>query len=230
MNNFIYLHNEAFNRLKTLLLIELLKIRVQPKISIIMKKFVSVMIIVVIAATMSLAQELRFGVKGGLNVGKLVLTGDGEKEESEGLISFYLGARAELGLSEKLSVQGELLYQGYGGEFDLGDGDDLTFRLNEISVPLVLKYYLSPQKFSINGGVSLGYILTAKAKYDGDSEDILEFINRTDMGITIGAEYRVTDALFLDFRYNYGISDLWKEDDDITMRASAIQVGAGFRF
>ncbi len=207
-----------------------------------MKKLLFV-VAVLLFSTMVNAQEIRFGVKGGLNIGSYDWTFEGESDHSANKMSFYVGGRAEYGLSEKMSIQGELLYQSYGGEYEDGTySDDLT--ITELSVPVVLKYYIIPQKFSLNAGLSAGYILSADIDYtDTDysgSEDLLKeeegyaIFKRVNIGATLGAEYRVTDNVFVDLRYNFGLSNLLTDEyldgDDEKFTCTVLQIGVGYRF
>jgi opacity protein-like surface antigen len=198
-----------------------------------MKKYVC--LIALMAFVMpSIAQEVRYGLKAGTNIGSLRLVYDGETENFDNKISYYAGARAELGLAEKLSIQGELLYQVYGGDWVEGRYK-MGITLHEASVPLVVKYYLVSQKLSINGGISASYIFFSKVEwYVNDdleeTENGNKYFRPIDMGISLGAEYRLTDSFFVDLRYNLGLSNISKYPNDETVNTRAFQLGVGFRF
>ncbi len=198
-----------------------------------MRKLLFAAAVLILAATLN-AQEIRFGVKGGLNIGFLKTKYDGSSEKSGSLTSFYLGARTEYGMSEKMSIQGELLYQTFGGKYQFdGQMEEDKIKLSELSLPIVLKYYIVPQKLSVNGGISLGFII--KATYEDNAppattSDIKDEIKTLNLGISIGAEYRITDNIFADLRFNKGLTNLYNGPGGGTDKATVLQIGVGYRF
>ena len=90
-----------------------------------MKKLFLVAIATVGFAYTGTAQEVTFGVKGGVN--NTNFTGD---LESDPKTSFYLGGFVDLGITEAFHIQPELLYSSEGAADDAG----LTY----LKVPVML--------------------------------------------------------------------------------------------
>lgn len=199
-----------------------------------MKKLLITTAALLLAIIMN-AQEIRFGVKGGLNIGSYKTEFDGQNDKSDSKVSFYLGGRAEYGFSENMSAQGELLFQGYGGKYNEDTySTDITIR--EISFPVVFKYYVIPQKFSFNAGLSFGFIVSAKVDWEDSfdntsgTEDMNDEVKTINLGFTFGAEYRFTDNIFADIRYNAGLSNLYDGEGSGKVKCSVLQIGVGYRF
>lgn len=64
------------------------------------------------------AQEVKFGVKAGVNFASL---GGDDASGFDGLTSFHVGALAEIGISEKFAIQPELVYSLQGASAAGGD-------------------------------------------------------------------------------------------------------------
>lgn len=197
-----------------------------------MKNMKNVILVCLLLAVSSIAmsQEIRFAAKGGLNVGSLKISDGSGSEESGSKVSMYLGGRVEYGLSQNMSIQGELLYQSFGGELSYGT-ETAEFSINEISLPIVFKYYVI-EKLSFNGGISLAYVLGGKYEYSGDfgnESGDMEGLSSINFGISLGGEFLLTDNIFIDMRYNLGLSNLSSEGDG-TVNGNVLQIGGGYRF
>jgi hypothetical protein len=110
------------------------------------------------------------------------------------------------------------------------------------------KYYII-DGLSAELGPQIGVLISAKDEYDetyeGESEsgedDVKDFYNTLDIGIGVGASYRLNNGIFFSARYVIGLSDVTNEDDlegefgplDIEVfkqRNKVIQLSAGFSF
>ncbi|MDG3582358.1 MULTISPECIES: porin family protein [Galbibacter] len=203
-----------------------------------MKKTLLVLIAITAFAFTTTAQEFKIGAKVGLNIASL--QGD-DLEELDSRTSFNLGAVAEFPISEKFSFQPELLYsaQGAKGEEDASDYDeslsgniDLTAKLDYINLPLMAKYYVAPG-FSIQAGPQIGFLVSAKSKAEvGDfsaEEDIKDNFKSIDFGLNFGLGYQFENGLFIDGRYNLGLSNIADyEDGDV--KNGVFQFAVGYFF
>jgi hypothetical protein len=89
---------------------------------------------------------------------------------------------------------------GYSGRTDLW----------YVNVPLTLRYRFKMGLFA-EAGVQPGYLLTAKDKYEGETEDYTEFLNRFDIGIPLGIGYELSKNLAVGIRAVPGITTLDKD-------------------
>ncbi|MDO5981334.1 porin family protein [Flavivirga spongiicola] len=156
------------------------------------------------------AQEIQFGGKAGVSFASLKV-----KNQTFSITNsetgFYVGGFAEIGVFDGLTFRPELLYIAV---------EDL----NQISIPLMVKYEVS-DVFNILAGPSFGYLL-----------DVNDGFKSFNYGIEIGAAYdiyinRSVDGLFVEARYNFGLANLIEDaPSGITRKLSSLFVGLGYRF
>lgn len=189
------------------------------------------------------AQEVKFGAKAGLNFANLT----GDIEDASMKIGFNLGGFAEIKVSDKFSVQPELLYSTQGAKNETSE-DDFTseskLNLSYLNIPIMAKYYVS-EKFSLEAGPQIGFLLSAKSKYeftesDGEGgsisvsgdEDVKDSFESIDFGLNLGTAYDFTENLFAGLRYNIGLSNVAKTEsgDDTKINNSVISLSLGYRF
>lgn len=212
--------------------------RVDTKFILFMKKKVLTVLIIVVTAISSNAQQ--FGVKAGLNLASI--TGD-FSEFFEGRTSFHVGGLVEFELSEKFSIQPELIYSSQGAKYaELEKGDKDNILLDYLNIPVMGKYYVV-EGLSIEVGPQLGILLSAKNKYeysyDGEeiesgNDDIKEDINSIDFGVNFGVGYKLDSGLNFAARYNLGISNLDKSDEEYDLnlknKNGVFQLSVGYLF
>ena len=156
------------------------------------------------------SSDISFGLKGGLNFS--LITGD-DTDNLDGRVAFHVGAVAEFPISEKFSVQPELLYsaQGDKGAFD---GMDIKFKMDYLNLPVMAKYYAA-QGLSLEAGPQIGFLLSAKAEGGGVSLDIKDLFKSIDFGLGFGLGYKLENGLNFSGRYNVGISNFVDSDGSL---------------
>ena len=162
------------------------------------------------------AQDVKFGVKGGLNMSTT------SEDGASSLLAFHLGGFAELKVNDKFAVQPELLYSAQGAKFD-----GFNYNLNYINVPVMAKYYVA-DAFSIEAGPQIGFLMSAKV----DGVDFKEFCKTTDFGLNLGAGYNLNENMSLGLRYSMGLSEIEKEVavGDSGSKNSSFQLSFGYKF
>ncbi|MEH6535231.1 MAG: porin family protein [Psychroserpens sp.] len=168
------------------------------------------------------AQEINFGIKGGVNFA--TLTGDAGDLDSR--TAFHIGVITEIKISEKFSFQPELLYSSQGAKDSKFDEE---LKTNYLYLPLMLKYYIA-DGVSIQAGPQIGLLLSANSEFDGEEEDIKEFLNDLDFGLNFGIGYAMNNGLNFELRYNIGISNVDDESDDFEVRNGVFQLSVGYFF
>lgn len=157
-----------------------------------------------------------FGMKGGYTSITLRVSADGNSA-SDDVSGFYIGTFAEFNLSDKLDFQPELTYASYSED---GESTGVIF------LPLLAKYKANEQ-FSLLAGPQLDYLV---------NEEDSEGLNRIGLGIAIGAAYDITEQVFIDARYSFGLSNRLDgdlpglEEFDIKTKFNYFQIGLGYRF
>ncbi len=184
-----------------------------------MKKLLLVTAIAILGLANVNAQDVNFGVKGGLNFA--TLTG-GNNSEIGWTTDFNLGVMAEIKISEKFSFQPELIYSGQG--FGSSDSAEGTIALNYLNVPLIGKYYVT-EKLSLEAGPQIGFLISTK----GGTQDYEDLIKATDFGVNLGLGYKLDNGLNFGLRYNLGLSNI-SDVSGTTNRNGVLQLSVGYFF
>ncbi len=163
-----------------------------------MKKLLLVTVITVLGLAHVNAQDINFGIKGGLNFA--TITGDNTSKDQT-VTGFNFGAIAEIKISEKFSFQPELLYSGQG--YDTGITTEGNIALNYLNIPLIGKYYVT-KKLSLEAGPQIGFLLSTK----GGSQNYKDLFKTTDFGVNFGLGYKLDSGLNFGVRYNAGLSNI----------------------
>ena len=204
-----------------------------------MKKVFFIAVLAVFGVTATQAQEVRLGAKGGVNFSSFAGDGFDAFDDPEGRTSFHIGAFAEIPLSERFSIQPEVLYSGQGFDLVSREGaDDTEVQLDYINVPVMAKVYLIEGLYA-EAGPQIGF--NVKNEIDSDPDDAgsgeiainEDAINDIDFSVGVGAGYRFNNGLFLNARYNFGLTDVFNNEDlliDSDAKNSVFAVSAGYSF
>ncbi|SFU34219.1 Outer membrane protein beta-barrel domain-containing protein [Pustulibacterium marinum] len=180
----------------------------------------------------------QIGVKGGFNFS--TITGDDFDDGQDPRTSFNVGLLAELPLSDRFSIQPEVLYSAQGFDIKQYDNsDDLEYQLDYIQVPILAKFYLV-KGLSIEAGPQFGFKVNEEIDSNPDSDggdfDISEdssSVKDFDTSIAGGVSYKFDNGFFLSGRYAYGLSSIFDDDSifqNIDVKNAVWQVGVGFMF
>lgn len=173
------------------------------------------------------AQESKFGAKTGLSSAKFY---DGERTPDL-KTGFYIGAFYNHSLSEKFSVQPEIIFSQQGAK-ESGKGIDMELRANVMNIPLLAKYNIV-DGLSVLAGPQLGILLSAdlEAKVNGDTntEDYKDKMKGLDFSTNVGLEYLHTSGVGISASYIYGLSRVFKNSDS-KEKNSVFQIGVIYRF
>jgi opacity protein-like surface antigen len=153
-----------------------------------------------------------YGIKGGINFADL---SGADADNAEGITGLHLGVIAEFSIFDNLSFQPELLYSAQGAKID-----DADHKLGYLTLPVMAKFYLN-DKLSIHAGPQFGLLIS-------ENNEVKEADNnKTDFGISGGIEYNLWEGLFIQGRYNSGLSDI---SDNVEVKNSVIQLSVGYMF
>lgn len=187
--------------------------------------------------TLVKAQKTKFGVTTGYTLSFLKADptfGNAVSYDSAPKHSFYLGGVAEHKFNEKFGIQGELLYSSLGGvetyEYKFFEEKNifttLELEFKTLQLPLLAKFYFD-SNLSINGGANLISILSAKS-ISYSEFDIKDQTKSFNIIPFLGADYAFQNGLFLNVRYNVGVSDL--STYQRKLRNNFLQTGVGYKF
>lgn len=148
------------------------------------------------------AQKTNFGVKAGINISNLTKT----ESDSKNLIGFHIGIISEIKFTDKVSLLPELLYSKQGVKTNsLG-----KLELDYITLPVLLKN-------NIVGGLS--------AQIGPQFAFLLEDIEKVsvfDFSTVIGVGYEINSLLFIQARYNLGITKIVNNSKNSVFQLSIV--------
>lgn len=187
-----------------------------------MKKVVSTLLIAVCLCMAIPAQaQLKFGVKGGLNVSKVSF--DSDLYSSGNRTGFFIGPMAEFTIPViGLGVDGALLYSQKDVKVE-GSNGDYTGKEQGLDIPINLKY-------TIGLGSMLGIYVAAGPDFFFDFSKDKDIANgkinknNSQVGVNVGAGVKLMKHLQVGVNYNIPLGDsgdvTFKEGVDAALKSS----------
>ncbi|BAO56595.1 hypothetical protein NMS_2586 [Nonlabens marinus S1-08] len=167
---------------------------------------------VIFSSIAAKAQTSNNGIKAGFNSLSLSVSDENVSANSD-LSGFYIGVYGEFGLSENFNIQPELQ-----AILSFSEGESSS----TLALPVMFEYLATP-KLALQAGPQFEFLL------DENSEGLRKF----GVGFGTGLSFDLTDKLFIDGRYVFGLNNRFEDDlgfgDDIKLNFNYIQVGLGFR-
>lgn len=198
-----------------------------------MKKVILAAFVLGTITTAVAQQQVKFGPKAGLNFANLSGLNDSEMKTS-----FHVGAVAEIKFNEKFSIQPEVVYSAQGTKytetFPVLGTVETSLNNDYINIPILAKYYIV-DGFSVEAGPQVGFLMKSESKVEGGSgsvtTDSKDSFKSTDFGLGLGLAYDLPVGLFVNARYNLGLSDI-RENTSAgdAVKNNVIQVGIGYKF
>lgn len=198
-----------------------------------MKKSILVLAMMVFTTSIVSAQEMvRFGAKGGVNFTNMTSDGFDDNNSRTG---FHLGLLAEVPVSERFSIQPEVLYATQGTEATiLGETVEREYKLDYIQVPVLAKLYLF-RGLSLEVGPSFNFLVEEETEY---TSNVGEATIENDLGSTfefggaVGLSFNFTNQFFASARYTQGFTDAFDSEnwDEDATNNNGFQLGVGFMF
>jgi opacity protein-like surface antigen len=156
------------------------------------------------------AQDTSYGVLGGLSI----LAPDVEGADADSETGFHIGAFANFGLSEAISLQPELTYAMAGD-------------ISMLNVNLIGMYNVS-EEFNIQLGPQIGF--AGGDDIDALDELIGEDFTKLNLQLAVGVGYNFTENLFAQARYGFQLNDHYTGDADFGININTISLGVGYKF
>jgi opacity protein-like surface antigen len=159
----------------------------------------------------SFSQDIRYGVRGALNVSNLNFE-PGPPIVNQHRNGFAFAGFVDFGLSENVSLTTEIQWSAEGGK-------DESIRADYLQLPILLKLAVS-ERLSFGAGPQI-------ALKTWENEDLF---NTFAFSGVIGAEYMITSELFVDARFSYGLSNILDEDSTtFEAKNHVMQFGFGIK-
>lgn len=185
---------------------------------------------IIFAATLFLmytakAQSAHFGIKGGLNASSLNYSPSVSDMQTK--IGFNAGFLAHIHTASELwAIEPEVYYSSEGAKSK--SNSDNKVELGYINVPVLLQYMFG-NGFRIEAGPQVGFLMNAKAKQGSTSTDIKSDLKSAVFSIPVGLGYLTSSGLGFDARYNFGISNINK-DNTTKVHSNVFQFDIFYQF
>lgn len=185
-----------------------------------MKKIIFLSAFTVIASFTQ--AQISYGVKAGVNLTKFSGSDIGDNQF---LVGFAGGGLINYKLADAISLQGELLYSLEGASYK-GEGSS-KIKASYINIP-ILAQYNHASGFYAETGPQVGFLISAKQSYNGNSNDIKDDFKKINFSWGLGAGYKLTNGLGIGARYNLGITSI--ADGDANVKLGGFHIGLSYTF
>lgn len=203
-----------------------------------MKKIFILALGLIAGTTAANAQDIKFGVKAGLNVSDII-KGDGNNNfDTKTKTGFNAGVTLEIPLIAGLAFTPEVLYSQKGYKLTYTAGE-FTQTTNFIDVPILASFKLG-SSFNIVAGPQVSFLLSTKNKFENgfgsveqeNVEDDSDRFKKSLVGGVIGFRYDVNEKFDIHGRYAL---DFQKNNENGTnntpeFRNQVFSVGVGVKF
>lgn len=174
-----------------------------------MKKYLLTLLIVAISVT-AFAQDTTFGIRGGINISNLDIEPNPTIENSH-RNGYFFGGFVNWRLDDKSALHTELQFSQEGGKNE-------ALQADYIQVPVMLEFELG---HSLTAG--LGGMASVKTwSYEDGFETF------TYSGIA-GLEFLINDTLFIEARFNYGLTNIFDDKSLNEATNTSLQLGIGIK-
>ena len=204
-------------------------------------------VFVLIAAAivcMSASAQFQFGAKVGFDMTHFW----GEDAPTGVQPNYQVGLMMEYKFTPKFAIAPEVVFAAQGGKASEDfDDDDIpgipgtvkangTFHTNYINVPVMLKFYATPN-FSIDLGPQVGFNVYNKMTASGkiasieakETIDLKDITKTVDFGVGLGATYNLTNNAFVQASYTLGLTNVFDVNDSHEKNGNA-QIAFGMKF
>ncbi|MCC7402659.1 MAG: PorT family protein [Chitinophagaceae bacterium] len=169
------------------------------------------------------AAHAQFGVNGGLNISNMR---GSEIQNNKSKAGLHIGMFYQVPLSGNFSLQPEVAYSGEGTKISYNGGVQ-KYNLNFMNLSLLFRYNFEGD-FNLATGLQYGALLSAKLKTGSNSTDLKNLIRNANYSWVITAGYELPSGFGFYGRYNLGISDIEKDSQRGSLKASTFQLGVRY--
>jgi len=184
------------------------------------------------------AQNIKFGVKGGLNIsnesGNESIGNYISEDSHKTKTGFHVGAVANYRITSKFGVEVDLMYsmQGYKDKLTVEaeqmlSGENFTVTSHYINIPIAAKFY-PVGNFYVECGPQMGFLLSKKGKlenWENDNPFTSDANKKFDFGLFGGLGYEFDNGLLVEARYVHGLTDTMKKVSGHKNRNFQISIG-----
>lgn len=189
-------------------------------------KLLSIAVAVLVFSTAH-AQSFHLGFKGGANINKI----SGVSFNQQFTYGYHAGAFAELGLSSKLSIAPEVLFNQISSDtssqfskvYSSFASNASKIKLSYLSIPVLLNYKLAPF-LELQAGPQFGILINNKSNLVQNGKDAFK---KGDFSMLAGLQIKLA-AFRIYGRYAIGLNNINDIDNNDKWKSQSFQIGIGF--
>ena len=183
------------------------------------------LLLTMICASPASAQWL--GAKGGVTLSNLSFDPDETSLTATREVGYVFGGIVNFRLLG-LGLQTEALYSQRRVTFE----DFIEDTTRYLEVPLLARvrvYGSGAWRGYVLGGAVFGALLSAEERFSGTSEDVKDAFEPIEISASIGGAAELNNRWVFDFRYLYGLTDVYSGPGAPSARQRAMQITVGYR-
>lgn len=192
-------------------------------------------------AVLSSQAQVKFGLKGGVNLAKMTLKSSGISIDPKTLIGYHFGVVSEFNLSDNFYLQPGILYSAKGAKYSISGGGmsaDMSIKPSYIEVPVNALYKLdvSSAKLLIFAGPYFAYGVGGTYESDNETKDIKfgtsdqDDMKPLDIGLNFGVGADIK-GFEITAQYGLGLSNLATDSSSGTeMKTKTIGISVAYLF
>ena len=185
-----------------------------------MKKWITLFTVTVcLAMAMPAKAQIKFGVKGGLNLASASLSDAWDaKGNADNYTGFFIGPMVDITIPIiGLGVDGAFMYSQKGTKISFDDLGSTTFKQQGIEIPVNLKYSIglgSSASIYFAAGPSFYFNMKSDDDFTFDSVAGSLDYDKSEVSLNLGAGVKLLRHLQLGVNYNMGLTDSAKAKID----------------
>jgi hypothetical protein len=187
-----------------------------------MKKNLFLLVVLLLTAGMTAQAQFKFGLKAGVNLSNVSLSGDGaDNVKTENLTGFQVGPTIELMIPIiNLGIDASLLYSQQGSKITV-DGKKEEFKTNTMEIPLNLKYKISALDI-VGVYLAAGPYVSFKL-----SDNVIDAYKAKSFGagLNFGLGVELFAHLQVGANYKLGLTDDYGTADAVNIATAAFKGG-----
>jgi opacity protein-like surface antigen len=171
------------------------------------------------------AQNVDFGLKGGLNLASWTNNSNGAGYQNR--LAYHVGGLAQINVSPQIAVQPEVVYSSQGTKYTLGTSEH-SLGLNYINIPVMLKARIGSGVYA-EAGPQIGFLTSVSDKVNSTETNFFttQDFKNTDVALGFGLGFQGSSGIGVDARYNLGLTNI-NNAGSTNIKNNVLQIGLFF--
>ncbi len=205
-----------------------------------MKKITKIALIVALAlgsltasaqGTQASNQGFRWGVKAGVDYYTM------SQAQNASVTGLVAGVTADYFFNESVGLSAELIYSGQGADLDV-----VKFNTHYLNIPILFNFnFVRVNGLRIKAGIQPGVYVFGKATFNYPPDVnhsglpdkgmlVYNDMNPIDVSIPVGVSYMLPMGLEFEARYNFGLTNVFKETSGALVANQGFVFSIGYKF